>query len=540
MIVKRVLIIVIVLAITGCTSHHNDPGRISRYYEVNYPNNQPVSTQNGEMQGGAAEMQAGGSSFWDGNPSGANLDVTKVINNVASTENTPSLRTKINSEEMVTGELQKYPEYHYAADDITGQNTASMVEGKIFKLAEEAYKKRDYDEFIRLYSLFVESFPHSSQKGFLDQKKRNFFYRENLKTEELQGALLEITYPEAKSLDELNSYFEKMKKSGMTSVQVGVVQTLGTPVFLFAKFKNREGYYFSSNRGNTVDDILSRITELAHIHGLKLYVSLPLRHHPNLSQSSEFIMDESWNAFQNRTTPNTRLDLLNPAGKAFLFDLIDDLLQGDLDGIVLKDDFTYEPNEGFSEVAIDRYVTASGQPISFNQMFVPTGKNSKSGNSYDVLISDAFDDVILWRTREIKQFLWDIVAYIKEGRPELDVGIELTPEMVLDELNPMKWYSSGLKYVHNLNVDFFILKWRKYNSPLQSDPESYRSAAEALRNAVAAEKEIYLKVPLSHETKNTIVLNRVIDSQNELQKEFSGMKFAIGPVDRTERLDIMN
>ncbi|MBU2513018.1 hypothetical protein KJ966_16890 [bacterium] len=429
--------------------------------------------------------------------------------------------------------------YQYAAEDnVAGQNTASMIEGKIFKLIEAAYNRRDYNEFIELYSLYMESFPHSSQKGFLDEKRNSFFYREELHVEQLKGALLEVSYPEAKSLDELNRYFERIRDYGINSIQVDIVQFIGTPIYLFANQKKREGYYFPNSMSYVVDDLLKKITAVAHANHLKIYASFPLRHHPRLEDSATYLSDEVWNQFQNRTSPNLKLDLLNPASKVYLENLIQDLLELDIDGIVFKDDFTYELNEGFSKIAQDRFTEATGRLIAFNQIFIPTRAGDKKG--FDLLTSDELEDVITWRASEIKQLIWELVDFIRQRPTETHVGIEVTPEILLDQLNPVKWYSTGLHYLKDLRVDFFVLKQSKQSDNHDSLSANYKMAVKALRESIPLKREIYLKIPLSHSTKNVIELNRHIDSHAEYQQEYPGIKIAVGPVNRLKRLDIVN
>lgn len=431
------------------------------------------------------------------------------------------------------------PSTQYAADEaLTGQNISSMIEGKIYNLVEDAYRRRDYNEFTKLYALFVESFPHSSQKGILDERRRTFFYRENLNIEKLQGALLEVSYPEAKSFQELGLYFERLRDNGIASVQMNVVQFMGTPVFLFANPKKGEGYYFNNFNNLTVDNVLGRIVTMAHDNGLQVFASFPLRHHPRLGGNSVYLLDESWNIFQNRTTPNSKLDLLNPDSRDYLFQLVEDLLKFKLDGIVLKDDFTYEINEGFSDTAIDRYISGTGQPLAFNKMFIPV--NTKVAGKYEILTSAEFKDVALWRSREIAQLLWDLVEFVKKSRSDFVVGLEVTPEMMLDRFNPLKWYSTNLKYIKDLNVDFYVLKWRKFNSSQEAEGNDYEDALQKMRTMIPSKRKIFLRIPLSQMTKNTIELNRKIANHTRLQKEFKGIKISVGPIDRIEKLDIIN
>ena len=444
------------------------------------------------------------------------------------------------SENLVKGQLQPPIDLKLAAEKEEQQEygAASMIESKLFRLVEDAYNRRDPTEFVRLYNFFLESFPHSSRKTYLDERLRSFFYSEELEVTKLKDALVEITYPTARTLEELSQYFSKLNSNGLGAVQIEVVQLLGTPVYLFANPQSNQGYYFGIDEGSVVDNLLSKITSIAHEAGLKVMVSLPLRHHPQLSSFPVYVMDESWNAFQNRTLPNGKLDLLNPHSKKLLQSILKSLISSNIDGVIFKDDFTYEAYEGFSKKAVERYKIETGRIVVFNRMFRPV-KQRKS-DQIEMLIGEDFDDVALWRTQEIKQLLWDLVDTIKNANQEIVIGFELTPEMILDSKLSVKWYSTGLHYLKDLNADFFVLKWRKYNSTVESDPADFKKAALKLREAVSNRKEIFVKVPLSEDTRNVIKLNRRINQNADLLEEMEMAKIAIGPVSRVDNNVLLN
>jgi len=444
------------------------------------------------------------------------------------------------SESLVKGQLHPTLELNLAteSDDQEQYGAASMIESKLFRLVEDAYNKRDPTEFVRLYNFFLESFPHSSRKSYLDEKLRSFFYSEELEVKKLKNALVEITYPDARTLDELSQYFSTLNSNGIAAVQMEVVQLLGTPVYLFANPLSNQGYYFEIPDGKVVDNLLNRITTIAHEAGLKVMVSLPVRHHPQLSSFPIYVMDESWNSYQNRTLPNGKLDLLNPHSKKMLQSIVSSLILSNIDGIVFKDDFTYEAHEGFSKIALERYKIETGRTVVFNRMFRPV--KQKKSDRIEMLIGEDFDDVALWRTQEIKQLLWDLVSLIKKSKKDIVIGFELTPEMILDSGLSVKWYSTGLHYLKDLNVDFFVLKWRKHKSTVESEPFDFKRAAIMLREAVSNRTEIFIKVPLSKDTKNVIKLNRRINENAVLLEELKMTKIAIGPVSRIESNFLLN
>lgn len=447
---------------------------------------------------------------------------------------------KISKTDRVRKTVTKHPGYHFSSSDpfAQDQNTESMIEEKLFKLVQDAYYRRDQVRFLKLYSFFFESFPNTKRKSELSQYHKKFFYSENRKLEYLDDALVELTYPKAKSIKELNDYFRELKKSKISTVQVNVVSLIDTPLYLFGNGKKGVGYYFSTHNGMTADNILEKIVTAAHANNIKLFASFPLRHHPWLGNNEIYIMDESWNAIQNKTTPNSKLDLFNPDSRLLLEDLIDALLATNIDGIIFKDDFTYDLYEGFSNAAIQRYQEATGRNVALSEMFIPI--DSDSGQGFDVVTTQDFNDLSKWRAGEVSQLLWDLSSRIKKIKPDFKVGLEVTPEMFLDRNLSMKWYSTSLHYLKNQKMDFYILKWRKYNSEAESDIQSYKSAIAMLKDNVPLSSQIYGKIPLSQTTQNVIRLNDRIREQMALKEDFEGIKTAIGPVNRLNNQDLIN
>ena len=520
--------------LAGCS--HRNPSDLRQWYSENYPRTSPKSWETVVSTKKPPEIV----SVEPGHQESLNIDYIgekerKKDVNIEGLVEPDELNERVyRSDAWVKGQLQLPVDVKLAAESENQEQygAASMIESKLFRLVEDAYDRRDPTEFVRLYNFFLESFPHSSRKAHLDEKLRSFFYTEKLDISKLKNALVEITYPDAKTLDELRQYFSKLNSNGLSSIQIEVVQLLGTPIYLFANSNSNQGYYFEMAEGKVVDDLLRKITIVAHEAGLKVMASLPLRHHPQLSSYPKYVMDESWNSHQNRTIPNGKLDLLNPQSHTMLKTLIRSLILSDIDGIVFKDDFTYGVNEGFSKKALKRYKLETGRSVVFNRMFRPI--KQKKSTQIEMLIGEDFDDVALWRTQEIKQLLWDLVSLIRRLNKDIVVGFELTPEMILDSNLSVRWYSTGLHYLKDLNVDFFVLKWRKHKSDVESEPSDYKKAAFMLREAISKRIELFVKVPLSDETQNVIKLNRRISQNTALLEELSKTKIAIGPVSRVE------
>lgn len=522
--------------LTACS---NNPGQLKEWYAENYPS-KPTAIE--DKQSPSRKKPSADSKTGRTEPRSSVEKVDAPLKNhriwSPFSENEET-ETTTGSLKLVKRSLEDPVDLKYAATKpkLSEYNVSSMIEGKLLKMVDDAYERRDENEFTRLYQFFLDSFPQSARRAYLEERWRTFFYSENLNSAPLKGGLVDVTYPSARDLDELSRYFAKLKSNGVKSVQLQIVQQTDQPVYLFANQQNPVGYYFKTPNGPLVDDLLDRITALAHANGLMVLVSLPLRHHPMLGHQSVMIVDESWNSIQNRTTPNDKLDLLNPAGRQYLREIIDSLLASQVDGIVFKDDFTYEIHEGFSAAALKAYLQATGRSIVFNQLFVPV---SEEPNRYAILADEDFDRIALWRTREIKQLLWDLISEIRSDNPSFLLGMEVTPEMLLQEELAVRYYATGPGYLRDLDLDLFILKWRKTGSNAESDVSSYARSVKMLREEALRKTRIYTKVPLSQETQNIIQLNRRISENARIQQDLDNVGMAIGPVTRLQKLDFLH
>lgn len=420
----------------------------------------------------------------------------------------------------------------------TGQNTSSLVEGKVFRHIEDAFARRDQEEFERLYAFFLTSFPNSERRDALEKFRSFFYYNEELLAFRLNESMVRFGFPEAKTKEELSNYLKELKKINIASVMVDCAQLGGKKVFLFAKDRPMEGFYFKTSEGPVVENLLGGIVELAHEQGLQLYASLPLREHPALSSHSTLVLDQSWNFLGHQPELTRKLDLFNPAAKKYLFTLIEDLVATGVDGIILQRDYIYTKNEGFSDHARNMFTEDTGIDVHFDELF--SMYNPKTANrEFGLLTREEYYDYALWRTREVRQTLYEVIQKIRKTKKELHIGLELVPEFVLNDESALLHYSTGVNYLYDLEVDFFILSWRNRQERSEDDFKDYQKAALLLREKVHPSIGITLDIPLNEQNRNVIFLNKDIQASASLQQKFPSIQLVIGPVDRYERLDFL-
>ncbi|MDX2471404.1 MAG: hypothetical protein QNL04_12595, partial [SAR324 cluster bacterium] len=437
-------------------------------------------------------------------------------------------------------ELYPKQNYNYADEPALGteggQNTSSLVEGKYFRYVEEAFILRDEQEFERLYKLFRVSFPGSQRRPEIEEYRRKFFYNEKLKAYLLLGNSVKLKHVDAKTEKDLFEIFKKLKQIAIGSVEMEVVQAGGKKVYLFTRGTKKEGFFFETNRGPVVENLINVISRAAKKNNLKLYVSMPVRSFPELSSQKNYMLDESWNFLTNDIEMGKKLDLFNPAGKNYLHNLVKDLVKNKIDGIIFKADFAYSKNEGFSKYNRDMFSEDTGIAIHFDEIFAAYRPKNRE---FGILTREEYWDIAQWKAKELQQALWDLIVFTKKQNKEIEVGLEVYPEMLLDEKVSIKHYSTSLKNLKNLEVDFFKLSWRSPKARSKQDIQDYQDALIALREATPVTRDIMLDVPLNFRNQNIISLNEEIENQKALTRDFQGLRFAIGTLDRYEQTNFL-
>jgi len=421
---------------------------------------------------------------------------------------------------------------------IQSEGTGSMIEDRLFKILLDAYQRRDEQQFLKFYAFYLKSFPSTPRKALLLEYRTKFFYSEALDVYKLGGALVDMRFPAAKTWREMKKMFRQFKEDGMKIVQVKMSQRAGEPVFLFSTGSKHQGYFFPTSSGPVATDMLSKLAKLAHKNDMKLYVSFSTREQPGLDHLPVLMIDQSYNSISSEVKYNGKLDLLHPKALDHLLNLTEGLTKLKVDGLVIEDNFTYAPQEGFSSVARRRFKLDTGIDLDMANLLV----SYEAKGDFGVEGYEEYQVYLEWRSRQIRQLLWDLVTKTKQMRADFPIGLEVTPEMLTEDTSVSTHeYSTAFNYLWDLPVDFLVLKWSKSNHDGESDPEEYDSALKRLIKKVNLKTlQIYLKVPLNKQTENVILLNDRIKKNLAWMQEEQALKQAIGPIDRRKSLDFLH
>jgi len=416
------------------------------------------------------------------------------------------------------------------------ENRKSQVEGKLFTFLEGAYARRDQADFERIYKVYLESFPASTRMPELREFRSSFYYSESMQTEALVGSMVRISHPDAKNIEDLQRYFERLSQLKVSTVIMEVAQNNGTPIYLFSNTKSKFGYYFETKQGPVIENLLPQIVALAHEFKISVHAAFSIRNLPALSNQRVYMMDDSWNFLSNQTKIVTKLDLFHPKGKDYLYQIMEDLIAAKVDGILIKRDFAYKMHEGFSQNARSLFKEDTGIDIQFGKIFIPTRPPK---GEFGLLSREEYWDIANWKTKELKQSLWELVTHLRTTQPKLKLGLEVIPEMLNDLEVSMKKYSTGLRYLKDLDLDYVYLSRRDDHHSNLDETQAYNDAALQLREAVPTRVEVVLTVPLNERNRNIIHFNEDLESHWSWKKETKGLKIAVGSVTRFRGYDFL-
>ncbi len=409
-------------------------------------------------------------------------------------------------------------EFVQSKEESTRANKNDSLEDHVFQKIKIAYLNRDIAMFNVWYSFFQKSFINSVYQDELKRMKDSFFYKENLDLNLLHNTSVALKNVEAKDWDDLQAKLIQLHKNGVTTIRVPILQQYHFKLFSFLP-KGNTGYFMPIKHFPLYRNILGKIINIAHQAGLKVYVTLPLRNHIFSSIFAKTYRDSSWNPITRTYIINNKVDLYHTDIMEFFRPILSALAREKIDGVVLSSDFAYEPQEGFSHMARYRFLLDTGSNLidkagikvvfskkHLGRYYVPPQK----GDKVFITMQSSFFHVAQWRSRELKQFLWDFVAMFREYMPLMPLGLEVVPSMVDTKKATIRW-ATGVQYFWDLKVDFFQLNNGRTSLGLPTNDitfSSYIKAAQELRRIIPKEKYIFLTLPLTKQTKNPVILNQ--------------------------------
>ena len=252
-----------------------------------------------------------------------------------------------------------------------------------------------------LHNGAVEPFPHAPQsitpKPVSEMKKVK------------RRVCAQITYLDAKNFDEVEKKVKELKKTGVDTLIVRVFQDKAERPYKFAAPRHDEGVYFKTEQAPVVDDILGKLSDIAHRNGLEIFAWITTRYVDLGLDGNPGSRCVSYNFETRRLEIARGASLFNPEVLNRLERLFRDLGRYPIDGILFQDDLILKHNEDFSTDALHAFIKELGSAPHPDLFYIDPYK-SETGKYYVRAYSDRFWVWANWKNRWCRSTATDLAA----------------------------------------------------------------------------------------------------------------------------------
>jgi biofilm PGA synthesis lipoprotein PgaB len=205
-----------------------------------------------------------------------------------------------------------------------------------------------------------------------------------------------------------------------------------------------------------VDDLLGKMTEIAHRNGLEIFAWMTTRYANYGSDGHPEWRCKSYNFETKKLEMARGFNLFHPEVIKRLEGLFRDLGRYPIDGILFQDDLILKHNEDFSTEANKGFFKESGYSPHPDLFYIDPYK-SESGKYYVKAYSDKFLAWANWKNRWLMDVAKRLMAAARESNPGLEFGINLYYETVLNGSNAVAWFSQSLQEAMGRGFDYYAI-----------------------------------------------------------------------------------
>jgi tetratricopeptide (TPR) repeat protein len=266
----------------------------------------------------------------------------------------------------------------------------------------------------------------------------------------------QVFYFDAKNFEEVEKRVRELKNAGINTLILRVFQIKGDRIYKFVKPRHDEGVYFKTAYAPVVDDILGKIAEIARRNGIDLFAWITTRYADfGLEEHPEYRC-KSYNFETKKMEVGRGFNLFHPDVLKRLEGLFRDLGRYPIDGILFQDDLILRHNEDFSIEANKAFLREFGF-LPHPDIFYIDPYQSDSGKYYVKAYTDHFWTWANWKNRWLMDVTKRLMSSAKESNPNLQFGINLYYETVLNHSNAVAWFSQTLSEALKKNFDYYAI-----------------------------------------------------------------------------------
>lgn len=241
-----------------------------------------------------------------------------------------------------------------------------------------------------------------------------------------------------------NNYMEferevvRMKHLGVKVMIFRVFGNEGDRIYKFANPGSKVGVYFKTKHSPVIDDVLGKVTKIAHKHGIKVFAWMTTRH--AIFGVQEDLLDSTYcfSEMDYKTLP--KLDLFNDQAIWQLQQIYSDLAKYRIDGVLIQDDFVMRHMEGFGTEAKVQYLNKYNKLLDAKDMYTEL-ELKENGRVKIIVYSDEFWQFQDWKNAQLIVVADELITTIKGVNPLIEIALNVSYELFHKPKNALAWFA---------------------------------------------------------------------------------------------------
>ncbi|MEX0999436.1 MAG: poly-beta-1,6-N-acetyl-D-glucosamine N-deacetylase PgaB [Thermodesulfobacteriota bacterium] len=248
----------------------------------------------------------------------------------------------------------------------------------------------------------------------------------------------QVFHSNANNYAEFEREVIRMKHLGVNIMIFRVFGNKGDRIYKFANPNSNIGVYFKTTHSPVIDDVLRKVTKIAHKHGIKVFAWMTTRH--AIYDGEEDVWDSEYSLSQMDYKTLPKLDLFNDQAVWQLEQLYADLAKYPIDGVLIQDDFVMRHMEGFGTEARVQYLSQYNKLLDAKNMYTEL-ELKDNGRVKRIVYSDEFWQFQGWKNAQLILVADELIKTLKEANPRLEVALNVSYELFHKPKNALAWFA---------------------------------------------------------------------------------------------------
>ncbi|MFA9409168.1 MAG: poly-beta-1,6-N-acetyl-D-glucosamine N-deacetylase PgaB [Candidatus Dadabacteria bacterium] len=248
----------------------------------------------------------------------------------------------------------------------------------------------------------------------------------------------QVFHSDANNYAEFEREVIRMKHLGVNIMIFRVFGNKGDRIYKFANPNSDIGVYFKTTHSPVIDDVLGKVTKIAHKHGIKVFAWMTTRHAIYDAEEDVWDSEYSFSEMDYKTLP--KLDLFNDQAVWRLQQLYADLAKYPIDGVLIQDDFVMRHMEGFGTEARVQYLSQYNKLLDAKNMYTEL-ELKDNGRVKRIIYSDEFWQFQGWKNAQLILVADELIKILKEANPRLEVALNVSYELFHNPKNALAWFA---------------------------------------------------------------------------------------------------